>query len=137
MSFSLGGLSFDDIKGDLVIPGMMRDIEAKTGDDGVAVFNIGSRGEPFELETRYAFASWALARAAEMTYAATFTAAPVNCILGGYNYTATGFQFVLLGPPKTRIESIAAWQGLRSGSPVTVSPAFVVYAVWRIVAVAV
>ena len=132
MSYSIGALSFDDLQGNFELPGMQRDTETKTGDDGVSVFNTGRRSAPFAVETRYAFTTWALARAAEINYANAFGAGAVNVVVGGVGYTGTGIQFIVLGPPRTRIVSMPAYQSTARGN---VSPAFVVFAEWRLQAV--
>lgn len=129
MSFSIGTLVFDDLRGSPDLPQMRRDVEAKTGDDGVSIFNTGRRGMAFEFETRRAFGTYALARTAEITYTNTFTAAPVNVTIGAVTFP--GVSFVVLGV-KTRIEAMPLYESSLTG---VVSPAFVLFAVWQLQAV--
>jgi hypothetical protein len=131
VSHSIGGLSFDDLVGMVDLPAMRREVESRTGDDGVSIFNTGRRGNIFELQSRYAFSTYALARAAEITYASTFTAATVNIVMGGTTFAGTGVQFVVI-EVRTRIESIPVYQSTARG---VVSPAHIVHATWRIQAV--
>lgn len=131
MSYSLGTLVFDDIVGSPDFPQMRRDVESKTGDDGVSIFNTGRRGQIFELQTRKAFSTYALARTAELSYANTFTAAPVTLVVGGVTFAGTGVSFCVLSV-KTRIEALALYESTAAG---IIAPAFVVHAVWQIQAV--
>jgi NAD/NADP transhydrogenase beta subunit len=131
MSYSIGALAFDDLQGSPDFPQMRRDVESKTGDDGVSIFNTGRRGMAFEMQSRRAFTTYALARAAELTYANTFTAAPVTIVIGGVTFAGSGVSFVVLSV-KTRIESMPLYESTAGG---VISPAFVVHAVWQIQAI--
>jgi len=131
MSYSIGILTFDDLMGPIEHPQQNRDVEGKTGDDGVSIFNTGRRGSIFELQSRYAYSTYANAVTAEITYANTFTAAPVNIVRGSVTYAASGIQFVVLGV-KTRIESYPVYQSAARG---IVAPAHTVFATWRLQAV--
>lgn len=131
MSYSIGALTFDDLQGSPDFPQMRRDVESKTGDDGVSIFNTGRRGQMFELQSRRAFSTYALARTAELSYANTFSAAPANIVIGGVTFAGTGVSFVVLSV-KTRIESMPLYESTAVG---VIAPAFVVHAVWQIQAV--
>jgi hypothetical protein len=136
MSFSIGAITFDDLQGSPDFPQMRRDVEAKTGDDGVSIFNTGRRGQPFEMQSRKAFTTYANARAAELTYANTFTGSPVAVFVGGVQYqyaifTGFGLLFVVLSV-KTRIESIPLYDSTATG---VIAPAFIVHATWQLQAV--
>lgn len=130
MPWSLGALSFDDLRADIVFPAEQREIETAIGRDGIAIFETGLRGEEFTVESRYAFTTYNLAMAACATYAAAFDSTPVNMVVGPYDFTG-GTQFVVLGV-RTRIEEMVAFYSPTRGF---VSPAFVVHAVWRIIGV--
>ena len=126
--WSIGSLGFDDLRGDLDIPQMRRDTETKTGNSGVSVFNTGRRGQIFEMTSVYGYGTYATARAAEITYANTFTAAPVSILIGNVGFT--GIQFVVL-EVKTKIDSVAFYRCTRAN----VSPAWIVTATWKLQAV--
>lgn len=136
MSFSIGTLTFDDLQGSPDFPQMRRDVESKTGDDGVSIFNTGRRGQAFEMISRRAFSTYALARAAEINYANTFTSTPVSIFVGGIQlqyavFTGFGLLFVVLSV-KTRIEAMPLYESTASG---VVAPAFILHATWQIQAV--
>jgi len=93
---SIGSLSFDNLIGNVDLPQMRREVENKSGDDGVSVFNTGRRGNAFELTGEFAFATYALARTAENVWRNTFTAAPVDLTLGAINFSNTNIRFIVL-----------------------------------------
>ena len=123
--WSLGALTFDDLKGDFDFPQMRRETESKTGDDGVSVFNTGRRGQAFEMHSQFAHTSYANARALEVTYANTFTAAPVSMLVGNIGFT--GIQFVVL-EVKTSVTPAPFYHCPRGN----ISPAYVVNATWKL-----
>lgn len=128
MSNSIGSITFDNLHGNIDLPQMRREVENKSGDDGVSVFNTGRRGNIFELTGEYAFSTYALARTAEQTWRNTFTAATVNITLGGVNFTNTGLAFVVLEVSASEIKPMPFYQCPRAN----VSPAFVLSATFRI-----
>lgn len=130
-NWMLGSFEFDDLQGEMILPASQRDIESKIGVDGVVVFATGRRASSFELQSMFAFSSWALANAGELAYQDGFSATPVNIVRGGYTFAGSGIQFVVLGC-RTRIESIPFFQSAARG---TVSPAHIVHATWRLQAV--
>ena len=132
MSNSIGALAFDNLRGTIDLPQMRREVESKSGDDGVSVFATGRRGNTFELEAEYAFASYALARTAEQTWRNTFTGTPVDITLGGVNFTGTGVAFVVLEVSLSEIRPMPFYQCPRANTRVTVSPAFVLRCTFRI-----
>lgn len=127
MAYSLGALSFDDLAGDPVFPADRREVEHSIGRDGVAVFATGRRGEPFTMQSIYAFATFAAAMAACNTYANAFGLTPVNMIIGAVDFSGT-MGFVVL-EVKTQIESNVIFQSSSRG---TIAPAFIVRAEWRL-----
>ena len=127
MSNSIGVISLDNLLGDIDFPQMRRDVENRSGDDGVSIFNTGRRGNQFELVGKFAFATYALARTAELSWANTFTAAPVNIVLGGVTFAGSGVQFVVLDV-RTKIVPQVFYHCPRAN----VSPAFVVEGTFRI-----
>lgn len=127
MAFYLGALEFDDLAGDPVFPSDRREVEHSIGRDGVAVFATGRRGEPFTMQSVYAFSTFSLAMAACNTYANAFGLTPVNMVLGAVDFTGT-MQFVVLDV-KTQIEPVVLFQSAARG---VVSPAYLVRAEWRL-----
>lgn len=132
MSNSIGNLSFDNLTGSIDLPQMRRDVENKSGDDGVSVFNTGRRGNPFELVGEYAFANYALARTAEMTWRNNFTAAPQDLTLGAINFSNTNVRFIVLEVVTSEIKPMAFYQCPRGNVRVVVSPAFVLRCTFRL-----
>lgn len=128
MSNAIGSITFDNLQGNLDLPQMRREVENRSGDDGVSVFNTGRRGNTFELTGQYAFGTYALARTAEMTWRNTFTAAPVDIALGGVNFTGTGVAFIVLEVSASEIKPMPFFHCPRAN----VSPAFVLVATFRI-----
>jgi NAD/NADP transhydrogenase beta subunit len=127
MSNSIGAIAFDNLLGDVDFPQMRRDVENRSGDDGVSVFNTGRRGNAFVLTGKYAFATYALARTAEQNWANTFTAAPVNIVLGGVTFAGSGVQFIVL-EVQTKIVPMVFYHCPRAN----VSPAYVVEGTFKI-----
>lgn len=128
MSNSIGAITFDNLRGNIDLPQMRREVENKSGDDGVSVFNTGRRGNVFELSGEYAFSTYALARTAEQTWRNTFTAATVNITLGSVNFTGTGVAFVVLEVTASEIKPMPFYHCPRAN----VSPAFVLLATFKI-----
>lgn len=128
MSNSIGALTFDNLQGDVDLPQMRREVENKSGDDGVSVFNTGRRGNTFDLVGQFAFGTYAAARTAEMTWRNTFNGSPVDIALGGVNFANTNVRFVVLEIVGSQINSMPFYQCPRAN----VSPAFVLSATFRI-----
>jgi hypothetical protein len=129
MSFSIGSITFDDLKGNIVVPQMQRDLESRVGQDGVTAFATGRRGKPFTLESVYAFSTYALADAGRVTYANAFGLVPQNLQQGTAVYN-TSIKFVVL-EVQASIQSAIAFQCPRG----VVSPAFLLRAQWTLQAV--
>lgn len=130
MAYSIGSRSFDDLKGDIVIPGPMFDVESRTGQDGVVVFSTGSRGRQFVLESIYAESSYVNAQTLANAYKADPSLTPRNIIRGTVDFTATSIRFAVIGV-ESSIEPAISWQGPRG----VVTPAFIVRAKWTLIAV--
>lgn len=134
MAYYIGSTEFDDLKGDIILPTPSHDVEARAGQDGVVVFANGKRGREFELVSEFHLNSYAAAVTLMATYYASPSTAQVNIIRGTEDYSASAFQFVLLGV-MVSIESNVAWTGLRASGRVSVAPAHNVIARWRLIAV--
>ncbi len=132
MSNSIGSLSFDILIGNVDLPQMRREVENKSGDDGVSVFNTGRRGNAFELTGEFAFATYALARTAENVWRNTFTAAPVDLTLGAINFSNTNIRFIVLEVVSSEIKPMPFYQCPRNNVRVVVSPAFVLRCTFRL-----
>lgn len=135
MSNSIGSLTFDNLIGTVDLPQMRREVENKSGNNGVSVFNTGRRGNQFELIAEYAFATYDLARSAENTWRNTFTAAPQNLVMGGIDFIEDGFTFVVLEIVRSDIQAMPFYQGPRGNVRVVVSPAFMLRCTFRLHAV--
>jgi len=132
MAYSIGSRTFDDLKGDIVIPGPMFDVESRTGQDGIVVFSTGSRGEQFVLESLFAATSYANAQALANTYKSEPSLTPRNIVRGTVDFTSSAIRFVVIGV-ESSIEPAISWQGPRG----YVAPAFLVRARWRLIGVVV
>jgi hypothetical protein len=128
VSNQIGALAFDNLKGNIDLPQMRREVENKSGDDGVSVFNTGRRGNTFELTGEYAFGTYALARTAEITWRNTFTGATVDITLGGVNFNGTGVAFVVLEVSASEIKPMPFFHCPRAN----VTPAWVLSATFRV-----
>jgi hypothetical protein len=130
MAYQIGSRSFDDLKGNIVVPSPMFDSESRIGQDGSVVFATGNRGKPFSLESMYVETSYANAQALAITYASEPSLTPRNIIRGTVDFTATTIRFVVLGV-RTEIQPVPSWQGARG----VASPGFVLRAEWQLLAV--
>lgn len=129
MAYTLGGLSFDDLRGDIELPQMNREVESRAGQDGLTIFNTGRRSKEFTLESIYAYASYADACAAQITYANYFALGPQNLVRDTASYT-TSIKFVVL-EVSSKVEPVIAFHCLRG----RIAPAYIVRAQWRLQAV--
>ena len=129
MAFAIGSVSFDDLRGDIIVPQLQRDLESRVGQDGVTVFSTGRRGRPFTLQSVYAFSTYALADAARITYANTFGLTPQTLEQGTALYNGS-VRFVVL-EVQSRIESAVVFQCPRA----RIAPAFLLRAEWTLQAV--
>lgn len=134
MAFYLGGLEFDDLQGNIILPTPMHDVESRSGQDGLVVFSTGKRGQEFEITSEFHINTYANAVLLMADYYDSPTLATINIIRGTENYAATPFRFLILGV-HVEIVSKVYWQGLRFSGRVSVSPAYCVIARWRMVAV--
>lgn|SRR5574343_718092 len=134
MAYSIGARSFDNLKGNVVLPKPHFDIESRSGEDGLTVFAGGVRGEPFELQSLWVDNSWAAAHATSLAYHSDPSMTPVNIIRGTVDYSTSDYQFIVLDV-KVEIEPVVSWYGVHSGSLVAIAPAFLVKATWKIVAI--
>jgi hypothetical protein len=132
LSNSIGSLSFDNLIGNVDLPQMRREVENKSGDDGVSVFNTGRRGNAFELVGEYAFSTYDFARTAELVWRNTFTAAPQNLIMGGVDFAGDGITFIVLEVVSSEIKPMPFYQCPRGNVRVVVSPAFVLRCTFRL-----
>lgn len=127
MAYSIGSTSFDDLAGDILLPTPNHDVESRSGQDGVVVFSTGRRGQQFTLESLYVETSYANAQALAITYSGLPSVTPQNIVRGTVDFSSSGIAFVVLGV-EARIVPLVSWVGLRGSS----SPAFAVYAQWRL-----
>ena len=132
MSNSIGSLSFDNLIGNVDLPQMRREVENKSGDDGVSVFNTGRRGNAFEIVGEYAFATYDLARTAEMVWRNTFNATPQNLIMGGIDFVEDAITFIVIEVVSSEIKPMPFYQCPRGNVRVVVSPAFVLRCTFRL-----
>jgi hypothetical protein len=129
MAFAIGSISFDLLRGDIVVPQMQKDLESRVGQDGVTAFTSGRRGRPFRMESVYAFSTYELADAARITYAGTFGLTPQNLEQGPVLYNST-IKFVVL-EVESGIESAVVFQCPRG----RIAPAYLLRAFWTLQAV--
>lgn len=132
MAYYIGAREFDDLKGDIIVPSPMFDIESRTGQDGVVVFAVGTKGKPFVLESVYVESSYANAQALAIVYASEPSLIPRNIIRGTVTFATSGIQFVVLGVT-TEIVPVVLWRGARA----VVSPGFMLRAKWQLQGVSV
>lgn len=130
MAYQIGARGFDDLKGNIVVPQPMFDVESRVGQDGVVAFATGKRGQQFNLESMYVESSYANAQALAIVYASEPSLTPRNIIRGTVDFTSTTIRFVVLGVT-TEIMPVPSWLGIRG----SVSPGFVLKAVWQLIAV--
>lgn len=129
MAFTLGALAFDDLRGDIELPQMNREVESRTGQDGLTVFNTGRRSKEFTLESIYAYDTYANACAAQITYANYFGLGAQNLVRDTASYTTT-IKFIVLDV-SIAVESAIVFHCLRG----RIAPAFILRAQWRLQAV--
>jgi hypothetical protein len=83
--------------------------------------------------------SWADAALVGIDYHADPSLTPLNIVRGTETYAATVFRFICLGVTLEPVRELVSWSGVRVIATVptriTVAPAFLVTARWRLVAV--
>lgn len=130
MAYSIGFRQFDDLQGNIIVPTPMHDIESRVGQDGVVVFATGKRGRPFSLESLYVETSYANAQALAIVYASEPSLITRNIIRGTVDFSTTNIRFVVLGV-ETQIIPAISWTGQRG----TITPAFLLKAMWQLQAI--
>ncbi len=137
--YSIGSREFDDLRGAIWLPTPHHDTEHRPGQDGLTVHATGRRGREFELVSSVYADSWANAAALGIVYHADPSLTPVNIVRQTEGYAATDIRFVCLGVTVEPVRELISWSGLRIISTVltrvTVAPAFLVTARWRLVAI--
>jgi hypothetical protein len=133
MPHQIGSRVFDDLRGPVIIPTPTFDVEAFAGQDGLTAFAVGTRGQPFELESEYVASSYAAAITLQNSMYADPGLSPQSIVRETENYSGV-YGFIILGVT-VRIESAAVWIGRRSGVVTTISPAYRVLGRYRLVAV--
>jgi hypothetical protein len=137
--YAIGTRTFDDLRGAIWLPTPHHDTEHRPGQDGLTVHATGRRGREFELVSSVYAASWAAAAELGIVYHADPSLTPLNIVRGTETYASTVFRFICLGVSLEPVRELVSWSGVRiiSSAPtrVTVAPAFLVTARWRLVAI--
>lgn len=137
--YSIGARTFDDLRGAIWLPTPNHETEHRPGQDGISVHSTGRRGREFELVSYVYAASWADAAALGIVYHADPSLTPVNIVRQTETYASTAIRFICLGVTLEPVREMVSWSGLRVISTVltrvTVAPAFLVTARWRLVAI--